>query len=337
MVIGKIQVVHSILNTLRGLEAMESLGGLLQQLNPSFREQSRRIAAELMDDPYVREFRAGHPELKDAQLMTDLSKLYQYARDSKNCANCPGLDNCPNDFQGHFCKLEVEHFNGKPEIIDKKAPCSKHIARQNEHVIKKRIRSFYVDERALSAGYNDVEIMGKDRMRAPAVNQVLRYISDTKENGLSPQGLFLEGSFGTGKTFLMCYLLHELAVAGYTGVIIYMPDFVEDLKSMITDGQKLKETTDILKSCDLLIFDDIGAENLNPWVRDHVMGSILNYRMNRKPTFYTSNYNLDGLEKHLSFTSRDGEEMNKGQRLMDRIRPFVDVVSVRGENQRGKR
>ena len=62
---------------------MESLGGLLQQLNPSFREQSRRIAAELMDDPYVREFRAGHPELKDAQLMTDLSKLYQYARDSK--------------------------------------------------------------------------------------------------------------------------------------------------------------------------------------------------------------------------------------------------------------
>ena len=116
-----------------------------------------------------------------------------------------------------------------------------------------------------------------------------------------------------------------------------MPDFVEDLKSMISEGQKLKEMTDILKSCDLLIFDDIGAENLNPWVRDHVMGSILNYRMNRKPTFYTSNYNLEGLEKHLSFTNRDGEETNKGQRLMDRIRPFVDVIQVRGENQRGKR
>ncbi|KMV01238.1 hypothetical protein ACS72_00310 [Acinetobacter sp. VT 511] len=33
------------IETLRGLEAMESLGGLLQQLNPAFREQSRRIAA----------------------------------------------------------------------------------------------------------------------------------------------------------------------------------------------------------------------------------------------------------------------------------------------------
>ena len=121
---------------------MESLGGLLQQLNPSFREQSRRIMADLLEDPYVREFRAGHPELKDAQLMPDLSKLFQYAKDSKNCANCPGLDNCPNDFQGHFCKLEVENFNGKPEIIDIKAPCSKQIARQNEHIIKQRIRSF---------------------------------------------------------------------------------------------------------------------------------------------------------------------------------------------------
>lgn len=316
---------------------MESLGGLLQQLNPSFREQSRRIAEQLIQDPYVREFRTKHPELQDAHLITDLSKLYQFARDSKNCANCPGLDNCPNDFQGHFCKLEVENFNGKPEIIDKKAPCAKHLAWQNEQSIRKRIRSFYVDERALNAGYNDVEIMGRDRMRAPAVNQVLRYVNEAKVNGLSTRGLYLEGSFGTGKTFLMCYLLHELAIAGYTGVIIYMPDFVEDLKSMITEGQKLKETTEILKNCDVLIFDDIGAENLNPWVRDHVMGSILNYRMNRKPTFYTSNYNLDGLEKHLSFTSREGEDTNKGQRLMDRIRPFVDVVAVRGENQRGKR
>lgn len=133
----------------------------------------------------------------------------------------------------------------------------------------------------------------------------------------------------------MGYLLHELALSGFNGVIVYMPDFVEDLKSMIQDGQKLKETTEMLKNCDLLVFDDIGAENLSPWVRDHVMGSILNYRMNRKPTFYTSNYSLQGLEKHLSFTSKDGEEMYKGQRLMDRIRPFVDVITVKGKNQRG--
>ncbi|WP_160034823.1 primosomal protein DnaI [Paenibacillus sp. An7] len=315
---------------------MESLGPILQQLNPSFRQQSKRIEDQVNADPFVQKFREEHPEVDDMKFKLSLSKFYQYAKDRNHCANCPGLANCPNDFQGHYSKLSVEYFNGQPEIIDKKTPCSLQLKSDHDKQVKERIRSFYVDDRTLSEGYNVAEILRKDLQRAPAVNKVFRYINDTKQNGLSPEGLYLEGSFGTGKTFLMGYLLHELALLGYTGVIVYMPDFVEDLKSMIQEGQKLKETTEILKNCDLLIFDDIGAENLSPWVRDHVLGSILNYRMNRKPTFYTSNYSLESLEQHLSFTSKDGEERHKGQRLMDRIRPFVEVVPVRGENQRGK-
>ena len=114
-----------------------------------------------------------------------------------------------------------------------------------------------------------------------------------------------------------------------------MPDFMEDLKSMFAEPQQLKDTIEMLKETDLLVFDDIGAENLNPWARDHVLGTILNYRMNRKPTFFTSNYDLDALEQHFSFTNRDGEELHKGQRIMDRIRPFVEAVPVNGRNKRG--
>src|SRR5690606_31348365 len=100
------------------------------------------------------------------------------------------------------------------------------------------------------------------------------------------------------------------------------------------EPQKLKDMIDLLKEADLLVFDDIGAENLSPWVRDHVLGLILNYRMNRKPTFYTSNHDLDALERHFSFTHKEGEESHKGRRLMDRLRPFVDVIRVSGRNQR---
>ncbi|NMO95647.1 primosomal protein DnaI [Paenibacillus lemnae] len=315
---------------------MESLGELLDSMkSPAFRRKSDEIAKELLEHPLVRSLKEQHPELTEQVLRTNLSRVYQYVGDHNNCEHCPGLERCPNDFQGHYSKLDVQIVNGSPEIYERKAPCSLQISKTNEDQIRKRIRSFYVDERALEEGYNEVEIMSKDRLRAPAVHQVFRYIRDTRENGLSPKGLFLTGSFGTGKTFLMCYLLHELAKQGFTGVIVYMPEFMEDLKSMMQDNSKLKETVETMKHCDLLIFDDIGAENLNPWVRDHVLGSILNFRMNRKPTFYTSNYRLDGLEKHLSFTSKDGEEAHKGQRLMNRISPFVDVVQLFGENQRG--
>lgn len=315
---------------------MESMGEVLRSMNnSSLRQRSLDLEQKILNDPLVQQLRDKHPELEESRLRAHLSLLYQYIQETHNRETCTGLENCPNAFPGHYSKVVVETVNGVTDIYERKTPCQFKIAQDNQDRIRKRIRSFYVDERVLNGGYDEIDIMGKDPRRVSAVNKIFDYITGVKEEGLTPRGIYLHGSFGTGKTFLMCYLLHELAVAGFTGVIVYMPDFIEDLKSIMMDGQKMKETVDTLKNCDLLIFDDIGAENLNPWARDHVLGAILNYRMNRKPTFYTSNYPLDGLEKHLSFTSKDGEEIYKGQRLMDRISPFVDVIPLHGENQRG--
>lgn len=316
---------------------MESLGELLTQMkNPQLKQRQEELAARLLNDPLVMELQSQHPELDQKTLMRGMAKLYQYVKDSNHCASCPGLDRCPNDFSGHYTKVTVEQLGEASQLVDHQVPCSKQLQHERALAVKKRIHSFYVDERALEQGYDDVEIMAKDAVRAPAVNQVFGYIDGTKEQGLMAKGLYLEGAFGTGKTFLMCYMLHELAKEGHSGAIVYMPEFVEELKSMMQDSEKLRETVETMKQVDLLIFDDIGAENLNPWVRDHILGSILNYRMNRKPTFYTSNYSLNALEKHLSFTSKDGEERHKGQRLMDRIAPFVDVIQVKGANKRGQ-
>jgi len=319
--------------------AMESLGELLRQWpsGKSALQQAESLMKRLLADELVVKLRAKYPELDDETIRLNLNRVYQYVTEYRNCSSCPGLDRCPNDFEGHYTMLSYETIGGISQLTDRKVTCKKLLARQAEEQIRKRVRSFYIDEAALSQGYSADEILTTDLDRLEAVGQVLRYIDRTKEHGLHKEGLYLAGSFGTGKTFLMCYMLHELAKAGYTGAIVYMPEFVEDLKSLMHEPGKLKETVDIMKETDLLIFDDIGAENLNPWVRDHVMGAILNYRMNRKPTFYTSNYDLDALERHFSFTSKEGDELHKGQRIMDRIRPYVEMVHVTGHNKRGKR
>lgn len=317
---------------------MESLGDLLKAWpsGKTMTEQAEGKLAELLADPLVEKLRHKYPELDEHTLRINLNRVYQYVTEYRNCSNCPGLERCPNDFEGHYTLLSADTVNGFTQLYDRKTACKKHIAHANETKIRSRIRSFYVDEQALSRGYSPDEMLTNDLARAKAVGQVLRYIDRTKEEGLQENGLYLAGSFGTGKTYLMCYLLQELAKAGFSGVIIYMPDFVEDLKSLMHEPGKLKETVDLMKETDLLIFDDIGAENLSPWVRDHVLGAILNYRMQRKPTFYTSNYDLGALERHFSFTSKDGDELHKGQRIMDRIRPYVEVVMVEGVNKRGR-
>ena len=318
--------------------AMESLGDILKQLpnGNNAVQQAEKLMAELLADPLVERLRSKYPELDEGTIRLNLNRVYQYTKEYKNCTNCPGLDSCPNDYEGHYTLLSCETISGRVQMTDRKVTCKRLLSKQSEDQIRSRVRSFYVDERALSQGYSADEIVSKDLERMKAVGQVLNYINKTKEQGLQKEGLSFAGSFGTGKTFLMCYMLHELAKAGYTGAIVYMPDFVEDLKSIMHEQGKLKEMVDLLKETDLLIFDDIGAENLNPWVRDHVLGAILNYRMNRKPTFYTSNYGLEALEKHFSFTNKDGDELHKGQRLMDRIRPYVETVFVTGHNKRGK-
>ncbi|UVI33586.1 primosomal protein DnaI [Paenibacillus spongiae] len=316
---------------------MESLGAIIKQwpTGKNALQEADRLLGELLGDPLVERLRAEHPELDRETIRLNLNRVYQYVKEQRSCSDCPGLDRCPNDFEGHYTLLSCETVGETVQLNDRKVMCNKLRTRQNEEQIRSRVRSFYVDETALSQGYSADEILTSDLKRSKAVMQVFQYIDKTKESGLQRRGLYLAGSFGTGKTFLMCYMLYELAKAGYTGAIVYMPDFVEDLKMLMHEPGKLKETVDLMKETDLLIFDDIGAENLNPWARDHVMGAILNYRMNRKPTFYTSNYDLDMLERHFSFTNREGDELHKGQRLMDRVRPYVDTVLVTGHNKRG--
>ena len=295
-------------------------------------EEKRR---KLLAHPQVQKLRDRFPELSDESIRLNMARVYQYVTEYDNCSSCPGLQRCPNDFTGHYTKLSVQQSGGIAQLCDHKVACKKLLAKQSEDMIRSKIRSFYVDEQLLNHSYSPSEIAKLDSERESAVLRLVSYIKKTKEHGLQNRGLYLAGDFGTGKTFLMGYMLSELAKSGYTGVIVYMPDFVEDLKSMFAEPQKLKDTIEMMKETDLLVFDDIGAENMNPWLRDHVMGAILNYRMNRKPTFYTSNHDLNRLEAHFSFTNKDGEEREKGQRIMERIRPFVDVVEVGGTNKRG--
>ncbi|MFC6334720.1 primosomal protein DnaI [Paenibacillus septentrionalis] len=317
---------------------MESLGDILKAWpsGAQFLRMAEQKQAELLEDPLVIALREKHPALTDEMIKVSLNKLHQYVTEYRSCSSCPGLEQCPNDFAGHYTLLHVEELNGQAQLIDKKVSCKKLRAKQHESQLRSRIRSFFIDDKVLKRQYSADEIIGNDLERAKTVGELLKYIDRTKAEGLSTKGLYLAGDFGVGKTYLMCFALQELAKSGYSGVIVYMPDFVEDLKVLMHEPAKLKETVDLMKETDLLVFDDIGAENLNPWVRDHVLGAILNYRMDRKPTFYTSNYRLVDLESHFSFTNKDGEEHHKGRRLMNRVAPYVDELVVAGKNKRGQ-
>ena len=82
------------------------------------------------------------------------------------------------------------------------------------------------------------------------------------------------------------------------------------------------------------MLDDIGAENVTNWGRDEILGTILQYRMdNHLTTFFTSNLDINELEKHLSIT-KDNMDMVKARRIIERIKQLTIDMELISKNRR---
>ena len=92
---------------------------------------------------------------------------------------------------------------------------------------------------------------------------------------------------------------------------------------------------DELKLSEVLILDDIGAEQSTAWVRDEILQVILQYRMQENlPTFFTSNFNFEELELHFAKGKNGNDETWEARRVMERIRYLAEETRLEGVNRR---
>src|SRR5699024_2859032 len=154
--------------------------------------------------------------------------------------------------------------------------------------------------------------------RKEVVREIIEFVQNFSPDTFH-RGLYIHGPFGTGKSFIVGVIANELKKRHIKTDIIYMPEFVRAMKASI-QNDSVQSKMERFKKVDVLMFDDIGAESISPWFRDEVLGSILQYRMMEElPVFFTSNYNLDQLEAHLSTSSKGDVETIKAGRILERI------------------
>lgn len=168
--------------------------------------------------------------------------------------------------------------------------------------------------------------------RARALSQLNEFIANF--HSTAKKGVYLFGDFGVGKSFLLAALAHDLSEKyGLATTMIHYPSFVVNVKSAIQTGQ-VKSEIDAVKKSDILILDDIGAEQHSSWIRDDVLQVILQHRMQENlPTFFTSNFSFSDLERRLS-QGKAGDESWQAKRVMERIRFLAREVHLEGENKR---
>ena len=120
---------------------------------------------------------------------------------------------------------------------------------------------------------------------------------------------------------------------GKQPAIIYYPEFIRKIKSRISNND-YTEYVDIIRTQEILLIDDIGAENTTDFIRDEILGPIINYREAEKlPTFFTSNLSYDDLLEFIS-TSNNKVDYTKAVRIVDRIKSLTNPFFLDGENER---
>lgn len=154
-----------------------------------------------------------------------------------------------------------------------------------------------------------------------------------KANG---DGLYIEGTNGTGKTHLAAAIALKLIYEDNVPVICKTSsDLLMDIKKSFDNSSTISEAQilDIYKKVDLLVIDDLGKEQCSDWSMS-VLYSILNDRYeDMKPTIITTNYNSDDLIKALT---PKGYDNTKIIAVLSRLRETSRVVTMAWEDYRSK-
>lgn len=293
--------------------------------NENFQEHYAKIRREVLSNPEIKAFLAKHPALTKKEIDKGLIKLYEFTTQSKQCANCASFEKCPNMLPGYSPVLHVE--GGEIHLSYEK--CYQRINYEKQREQQKLVQSLYMPKQILEA---KIDYIDSDPKRSQAVREILKFIGQCEQE-IPTKGLYLYGPFGVGKTYFLGALANKLKEMYISSALIYMPEFVREMKASMKDDS-LNKKLDYFKKTDVLMLDDIGAEMLSPWFRDEILGSLLQYRMMEGlPVFFTSNYSMEELESHLAST-RNGVEEVKAGRIIERMKQVSQPVAIFTENRR---
>lgn len=113
--------------------------------------------------------------------------------------------------------------------------------------------------------------------------------------------IVFEGTYGTGKTHLAAAIGNARLSAGDVVLFITAPDLLDHLRGAYSPNAETTydETFNRVRSCELLILDDLGVENPSQWSKEKLF-QLLNYRYNQeKSTVITTNTDIDRLDPRL--------------------------------------
>ncbi len=233
-----------------------------------------------------------------------------YASEQRNCLNCKGFDECKNTNQGYTTIIKNNNF-----VLTSCHFRKAEMARLSENNCIKTLLA------TSSKRFTNVDIKDfncSTEKRTKIYKYILEFINAIQNNKYM-KGLYIYGSFSTGKTFILGCIAKELARKRIETLSIYFPDLVIELKASMYSS-RYGELLNYIKTVPVLLLDDFCNITMTTWLRDEIIGPILNYRMmEEKPTFFSSNVDPGEDLIHFFDVNKDSLDKTRAHAIKERI------------------
>ena len=279
----------------------------------------RRLYEQLSSDPAVHRLlkTRGIPE---AELPNHLYTFARWQKEVEPCRGCKNLSSCRQKKKGYHMGLAWEGL-----LVETLEACryerekEQSLAHLNQYLVSDLGHDFE------TAFFQNISGEQEER----AYNQT---VMEVYQRYLDGKGVYLYGNMGTGKTYLAACAANQAAKEGKKPAFIHYPAFCDRLARMYYSGEYRQEA-ERCRYADLLVIDDIGAEEVTARNR-MVLLSILDSRMqNGKMTWFTGNGDFNMLQNHLRYDSA-GEDTASADRIIERIRVLAKPIRLDGKDRR---
>ncbi|MDH6366441.1 MULTISPECIES: AFG1/ZapE family ATPase [Breznakia] len=289
------------------------------------RKEREFLAQSLIKDERIQRFLATY-KVDYEFVLQNAYTLKDYVARLDQCRDCVGLSHCKQPNTGYL--LEVSANDG---ILDYEYVACRYeskIERQTAHQNKLIYNDMSIEQ--MGYRFTNIDIANESGPYLAVANYVERRstISD-------PQGFYLSGLPGVGKTYLMCCFINEMATRGKRCAFVHVPTLIANLKTLMNTPHGYGHVIEKLKKVEVLALDDIAGESASSWSRDDILLPILNERMEaHRLTIFTSNCAMDKLEEFYSLGKKSVNNELGALRISERIKMLAEEKVVKGKNRR---
>lgn len=271
----------------------------------------KKLIEEILCDEEINEFLKKNKLNKN--IILDYYPAFSLKKETDDiCSKCLKNGKCLN--KSEYCKCILKFENNR--VISNYVSC--------EYENKGILKTYFYEQTNEELFFNVA--------RGTILKKMSDFLNDYL-NGKKTKGIYIFGKYGTGKSFILYSFAKELVKAGKKVIYAYYPDLIREIKSSIGSAEFEKYILE-LKKVDVLMLDDLGAENNTAFARDEILGPILQYRMNHElPLFASSNTDFKLLTEHFADTSSESDKM-KASRIIERLKYLMIELELKDKDYR---